>query len=491
MAKPDFRKPELTAMLPVYDMVEACYSGERAIKNAYASNSGGHYNGGGDNSSIAYSPYLPDPSPRNENDEVRAHRYQSYLQRAVFYNVTRRTVSALVGQIFSKYPTYDLNELDYLETDIDGAGQSLVQQAKDVAIQCLLKGGGGLLADMPVNDGVTKASMANGGIRPTVSHYQRESILNWRVSKVGANYKMSLLVLSESYIAEDDGYEQKLGEQLLVLRLVDGFAESEVMQKIDGDWVGQGVNALRDNKGAQLTEIPFYFYGAVNNDAEIDSPPMLDIATLNIAHFRDSADLHESNFIHAQPTLVVTGLDQNWVDEVLSGGIAVGSRSGIMLPVGGNAQLLQSQPTNAISEAMAVKEQQMKALGAKLVESQTGQAKTALQSAQDGADETSVLTTIANNISDAYSKAVRAAARYIGVDDSELYVTMNTQFDFAKLSPDQRAQAVTEYQAGVITFAELRAQLVESEFATIEDAKEAKSIIDQEQANLMMTNEVE
>lgn len=490
MAKPDFIKPELLAMMPVYELVTACYQGERAIKRTTGYNALGAHGNGGGASNFSVSPYLPDPSPASEKYEVRAKRYQDYLNRAVFYNVTRRTVSALVGQIFSKYPTYDLNELAYLEGDIDGSGESLVQQAKDAAIQCLLKGGGGLLADMPVNNGVTRASMASGGIRPTISHYERESIINWRVSKVGAVYKLSLLVLSQSYIAEDDGYEQKLGEQLLVLRLVDGLAESEILQKIDGDWVSQGVNKLKDNKGKQLTEIPFYFYGAVNNDAEIDDSPVYDLAELNIAHFRNSADLEESLFI-SQPTLVVSGLTEQWVNDVLDNGIAIGSRSGILLPEGGSAQLLQPDPNDKIQVAMRHKEEQMKALGAKLVESQSGQAKTALQASQEGADETSVLTTIANNLSDCFTKAVRACGRYVGIDTDGLFVTFNTQFNFSKLSPEQIDRLVGLWQGGAITFGELRSQLVESEFANIESPEEARAIIDEEQGALIYSGDNE
>ena len=490
MAKPDYVKSDLLAMLPVYQLCSDCYEGERAIKRTTGYNYLGAHGNGGGVSNFAVSPYLPDPSPTTEKYEVRAKRYQDYLNRAVFYNVTRRTVSALVGQIFSKYPTYDLNELAYLETDVDGSGESLVQQAKDATIQCLLKGGGGLLADMPVNSGATKASMAKGGIRPTIIHYERESIINWRVSKVGAVHKLSLLVLSESYIAEDDGYEQKLGEQLLVLRLVDGLAESEILQKIDGNWLSQGVNRLTDHSGSQLTEIPFYFYGAVNNDAEIDGSPVYDLAELNVAHFRNSADLEESLFIAGQPTLVVSGLTEEWVKDTLSGGIAIGSRSGILLPQGGTAQMIQAQSDSALFEAMQHKEAQMKALGAKLVET-SKQAKTATEAAQDSADETSTLTTIANNISDAYSKAVRACGRYVGIATDGLFVTLNTQFNFAKMSPEQQAQMVANWQGGAITFAEMRAAMVESEIATIEDSAEAAQTIASEQGAFLDTNEAE
>ncbi len=486
MAKPDFIKPELLAMMPVYELVAACYQGERAIKRTTGYNALGAHGNGGGASNFSVSPYLPDPSPASEKYEVRAKRYQDYLNRAVFYNVTRRTVSALVGQIFSKYPTYDLNELAYLEGDIDGSGESLVQQAKDTAIQCLLKGGGGLLADMPVNSGVTKASMSSGGIRPTINHYERESIINWRVIKVGANYKLGLLVLSESYVKEDDGYEQEVGEQLLVLRLVDGQAESEILRKDNkGDWLSLGVNVLRDHRGSPLAEIPFYFYGAVNNDAEIDDSPMYDIAQLNIHHFMNSADMEEMLFLSATPTLVVSGLTEQWVSEVLEDGIAIGSRSGILLPQGGSAQMLQISADSVIANAMADKEAQMRSLGAKLVQESSGQAKTALQASQEGADETSVLSTISNNLSDCFTKAIRAAARYVGVDDSELYVTFNTQFDFAKLSPEQIDRLMGLWQGGAISFEELRGLLVESEFATNENVEEIRGIIEQEQGALI------
>lgn len=489
MAKPDYIKPELLAVLDTYQLLDDCYAGERAVKGVSPQwiGSGAHNNGGGA-VNIAYSPYLPDPSPRNEDEETRKHRYAAYLKRAVFYNVTRRTTDGLVSAIFSKYPTHTLTNLEYLETDIDGAGQSLMQQAKDASMQCLLKGRGGLLADMPVNGGVSRADMATGRIRPTITNYQPESIINWRTERVGAHIVLSLVVLSESYEVEDDGYEQKMGQQLLVLRLVDGKAESEVLRKGDDGWVSQGINPLTDNVGKPLDYIPFYFYGANNNDANIDDSPMYDIAELNIAHFRDSADYQEANFIAGQPTLVVTGLTQDWVDTVLSGGIAIGSRSGVMLPQGGNAQLLQAQANSSIFESMQHKEQQMQALGAKLIQT-SNQNKTATEAAQDNAEETNTLTSIANNVSDAYTKAVKAAARYIGADDTDLVVTLNTQFNFAKLSPEQRKQLMSEWQGGAITWAEYRQALVENEVATIEDAEDAKATIEQEQANLMFTGD--
>ncbi len=478
-------RPELVDMLDVYRLTSDCYAGEKAIKRISTFASGSHGNGGGASFAFGVSPYLPDPSPANEDESVRQKRYRDYINRAVFYNVTRRTVKAMVGAVFAKYPVFELTGLEILETDVNGAGQTLAQQAKKAMTECLLKGRGGLLADMPINQGVSKADMAKSGIRPTVKLYKAESIINWRLKTIGANTKLSLIVLSESYVKSDNGYEEELGQQLLVLRLnKENKAESEILRKDDGGWVSQGINLLTDQRGQPLDELPFYFFGADNNDAEIDDSPLYDIAQLNVAHFRDSADYQESNFIAGQPTLVVSGLTQQWADEVLTNGVSIGARSGLLLPEGGNAQLLQAQANSVNMEAMRHKEQQMTALGAKLIEP-AEQAKTATEASHDNAEETSVLTNIAYNISDAYTKAVKACARFMGVDDRDLLVTLNTQFNFAKMTPQQRQQLVAEWQAGLITFAEARAALVEDEVATIENPEEAKRVIEQEQGAML------
>lgn len=485
MARPDFIKPELLEMLPVYKLCRDCYSGDRAVKGRVNFGAQSVNNGAGGGRNVAISPYLPDPSPSTESDEIKAQRYNDYVTRAVFYNVTRRTVAAMAGAVFSKYPNLQLGDLTALETDVDGAGQSLMQQAKDAFTNCLLTGRGGFLADMPVIDGASRAQVSSGSIRPNIAHYCSESIINWRYRTFNGIKKTSLIVLAETYVDSDDGFEQTTKPQLLVLRLNDSEqVESEIYRKTDKGWQSLGVNLLKDGYGKPLTEIPFYVYGAVNNDLEPDDSPIYDVAQLNIAHFRNSADYEEGNFIAGQPTLVVTGLTQDWVDDVLDGGIAIGARSGIMLPANASASLLQATANNALMESMLHKEKQMTALGAKLIENNK-QAKTATEAAQDSAEESNTLTNMAYNLSDAYTKAVKACARYMRYDDKDVVVTLNTNFNFAKMDAQARAQLVAEWQSGAITFGEMRGALVESEIATIENAEDAANIIKQEQGALM------
>lgn len=498
MSKPDFTRPELLSVLPAYQLVRDCYHGELAVKGrttyyatAYHHTQVGNYNGGGSGiSSYAKSTYLPDPSPASEPADIAQRRYETYVDRAVFYNVTKRTIKGMVGAVFAKYPVVSVPDaMAYLDVDVDGSGQTLGQQAKLAMTECLITGRGGLLADMPVStSAASQADVKGGKVRPIIVQYGSESIINWRYRRVGALNKLSLVVLSESYVESDDGFEQETGEQLLVLRLDDdNLATSQIYKKSkDGEWVAEAINNILDSSGARLDTIPFYPFGAVNNDLDIDDIPMYDIAHLNIAHFRDSADYQESMFIAGQPTLVVSGLTQQWVNEVLKDGISIGSRSAPLLPVGANAQLLQAATNGALMESMQHKEAQMTALGAKLIE-EGGSTKTATEAAQDNAEESNTLTNIAYNISDAYTKAAKMCASYMGYDDADIVVTLNTNFSFAKMTPEQRQQLMAEWQGGAITWQEYRAALVESEIATIEDAEDARKAIESEQG--VMTTE--
>ena len=54
--------------------------------------------------------YLPKPNPEDRS-EYNAIRYKQYLQRAVWYGVTGRTLDGLVGQAYAKPPVIEIPEL--------------------------------------------------------------------------------------------------------------------------------------------------------------------------------------------------------------------------------------------------------------------------------------------------------------------------------------------------------------------------------------------
>src|SRR5690606_21311999 len=76
----EFQREELTALIPAYELIRDCIAGSRAIKKR------------GDI-------YLPRPNAADKSADNLA-RYDAYITRAMFYNVTRRTLAGLTGQVF-------------------------------------------------------------------------------------------------------------------------------------------------------------------------------------------------------------------------------------------------------------------------------------------------------------------------------------------------------------------------------------------------------
>jgi hypothetical protein len=432
--------------------------------------------------------YLPKPNAADTSEENKL-RYAAYLARAVFYNVTARTLRGLLGQVFSRDSVLTLPEsLTLLEKDVEGSGVDLDQQAKRALSDVLALGRAGLLADFPVANGaVTKADQDSGKIRPLLKLYKPQHIINWRTALFGAKTKLCLVVLRETYDKEDDGFEIQEDVQYRVLRLneneqytvtlyreVIGEAKDASGKKTTA-WVPYGEEiVVQDYSGAPFNEIPFTFIGSENNDSEVDPSPLYDLAVLNLAHYRNSADYEDSVFMVGQPTPWISGLTEQWVKDVLKGGVHLGSRGFLPLPVNSSAGLLQPEPNTLCKEAMDHKERQMVALGAKLVEQKEVQ-RTATEAGQEEAAESSSLSSAVKNVSTAYTQALRWAARFVAkFTDDAIEYELNSDFDLSNMTNEERAQLIKEWQADAISFTEMRWNLSRAgvAFQTDEEAKE-------------------
>lgn len=454
-------RKELKRIMPYYDIIRDCVAGELRIK-------------------FRKEKYLPRPNAADTSPENQA-RYAAYLTRAVYYNVVKRTRGGMVGQIFAREPIIEIPaELDVVKNDATGFGVQLVQLSKEASENVVAHGRCGLFIDYPVTNGpTTKADLAKGDIRPTIKLYEAWNIINWRTMKRGGREILSMVVLEESYIKDDDGFEEKEGKKWKVLRLDDAGAYV-IHEYTENKITTFEVFTPTDSDGNRLTEIPFTFIGADNNDPTIDGPPLFDLASLNIAHYRNSADYEESCYITGQPTPYFTGLTEAWVTNVLKGVIPLGARAAVPLPVGASAGLLQAQANSMPFEAMEHKERQMVALGAKLVE-QTSVQRTATEAGLEHSDETSILSASADNVSDAVTFALKWCGVFVGIQsiadlqkhaiedkqqdagknspDNEFKFELNTEFDLIKLTPQERMQVITEWQAGAISWSEMRANM--------------------------------
>lgn len=431
------------ANVACWQLTEDAAAGERAIKEGREK-------------------YLPRPNPKDTTEENRC-RYDQYLTRAVYYNATGRTLSSLTGLALGRWPEVNLPAaIEDLKDDVSGSGVTLIQQAQQTIGRVLKAGRAGLLVDFPQTEGdVSRAAQISQGLRPTISAWSACDIINWRTRRQNGRTELELLVLSEQY-EEIDEFETKLQTQYRVLRMVGQVYQVEIWRNQKSDdgtdsWQMFGMPVVpKRGDGSPWNQIPFQFVGSVDNDWTVDPAPLYDLAVLNVAHFRNSADYEDSVYLVGQPQFWIAGLDVEWRDHLEKKGIYVGSRSVLTLPANGSAGLLQAEPNTLAKEAMTSKEAQMAALGARLLLA-SGTAKTATQQDSEDTVAHSVLSLVCDNVSGAYTQALKWYATFANVPEDAIEFSIPTDFVTRKADPAEIEALLKLVQAG---------KLPESDFYT-------------------------
>lgn len=436
--------------------------------------------------------YLPCPSGKALSNRTPEEiiRYRNYVMRAIFYNFLARTLVGFVGQVFSREPSVkNPASLAAMVKDATGDGLSLEQLAKEACAEVLSVGRYGLFVDYPTlgPSGASKAQVDDGTARPVIMPYKAEAIIDWEYKKVGAKWVLCYVVLKEEYNHRDkESGRLEVRTQYRVLDIGENnfyrqrVWRDEVSDDSPAGWVTDMESQPIAN-GKSLEEIPFTFIGSVNNDANPDFPPMYDMAKINIGHYRNSADYEESIFYIGQPTFVVTGLTESWYDKMLNKIIRFGSREGIHLNKDAGAQILQAEANTMAKEGMDSKKEQLASMGAEFLRESNTQ-KTATEAAINDSSRTSALSTAAKNVSAAFTFAMEWAAIFQGEAENTVEFKLNSEFDLARMTESERKQLLTEYQANVISWTELRAALHKAGIAT-EDDQTVKKEVEQKEAS--------
>jgi len=276
--------------------------------------------------------------------------------------------------------------------------------------------------------------------------YNAEDICDWQCEQFGSSMKLTMVKLKEYHCSrdEEDIFTVTNDEYWRVLLLKDGIYENRLY--IDEETYTSVIPL--DSEGNPFTFIPFYFVGAIDNRPDVDTAPLLELAELNIKHYRNSADFEESVFLVGQPMVAMTEMNQPWIDQNYPDGIVFGSRMVLMLPENADVKIIQATENTMASKGMAIKEEQMKMLGARLL-TNGGQAETAeaarIRHASDGASA----SILVNNATHAYKNAILAVQLYNGsVTDFEF--KLNTNFFADTMSIDDIMKVVSLWQEGIV-----------------------------------------
>lgn len=464
----DAQRPELEQAMPKYTMIRDCLLGQENIK-------------------MQGELYLPRP---NEDIDIQEdERYRNYIKRAVFLNATGHTQRAVVGKLFAKQPTIELPQtLNPLLKDANGDGLAFDQLLEKCVAETFAFGRCGVYADFRAT-GAEMMSIADAEqLAPTLTFVAAEDIINWQIDK--ATKKVVLVVVREQY-EDRDGYAVRLKSQYRVWQLVNGVLRIRVhrARRQDEMLAAQPTDTRFEvveeytpmlPGGRPWNIIPFVVMGSVNNDWDIDEPPLYQISVYDIALFRNSADIEEAAFLVGQPTLVISNVTQEWADK--NKGFKLGSGRVLVLPdPDSKAMLLQASPDTLIDRLIEEKHKILRNLGAVFVEDMIDDNQTATGAVYQALQTHAPLISTSRNVIEGVHRAVGYAAMFLGIDPEteDIKLKLNSNILDNPLGVTGIQTSLQLWKDGAIAFDELREQLSIQDI-TLHTPDEALAMIEEE-----------
>jgi hypothetical protein len=375
--------------------------------------------------------------------------YVGYLNRALFYPATGRTVAGLTGLVFAKPPTAtnvpalrreEFNDVTLNGTPLASFGMQLCHEA-------LVTGRAGVLIDMP--------PVIAPGQRPYWVLYRAEQITNWRVQRINGKQTLTMVVLREVVEAQgDDQFDLHQVTQYRVLELTGGVYTVTLWREKKNDkneveWVS-GVTLTPQRRGQPLPFIPFYFFTPTGLESDVVPPPLLPLVDVNLSHYRTSADHEHGAHFTALPTPYVTG------HTVKDGEtLAIGSGTAWILPNPAAAcGMLEFTGAGlaSLKELKEEKRQLMVTLGARMLETQpsTQEAYATVRLRHSG--ESSALSVLAEALGQALTQSVKWHLWWEGYELAalvSLQISMNPEIMDELSAEDIRVLVETWQKKGI------------------------------------------
>lgn len=401
--------------------------------------------------------------------EQESEDYARYKGRAVFFNATRRTRDAAVGLIMRKTPEIELEEkVDGMQGDVDLEGGTLVDYVREVTEEMASLGRSGTFIDW-----------SDAESRPYFAFYHAEDIISWEIRRVDGVMRLTRLVLRECSFEwkgstnrdatgkEVDGHTPVTTIRTFTLDPETLTVEGRKQVYHQGAEIETEEQIEMKRRGKQLSEIPFVFHGLDGNRADVPIAPLSDLAAINISHYQTSADLENGRHICGLPTPFAAGFDDD------SDFILGTSHAWVSSDPTAQAGFIEftGQGLSALTDAMKEKQEQMAALGARMLEVQRADAESFETVQLRSNAEQATLISISSAVSATVSKCLQWAAWWYGTGKNQVndfaeknMIVLNTDFVAAKIDGPTLTALVASYQTGAISWPTFYYQLQQGEF---------------------------
>lgn len=415
--------------------------------------------------------YLPQLSGQKEAE------YKAYKERTPFFNATARTIDGLVGMVYRKYPkTAVPAAFQFIADDITLEGESVDLVSKEVLREVITVGRYGLLVEYPqVLEGPPTLAQAQSlNYRPYVVDYEAEQIENWREERVNNKMQPVMVKLREA-VEEWDGYEQSSIGQIRYLILEDGRYIQRVYRKDDkGEWIQFGPDIVPLKNGRPIEFIPFVCFTPNEISLQIEKPPIYDLVTVNLSHYKTCADYENGAHFCGVPTPVLAGFQFEEKDTTVS----LGNNAITSADPSAKWGFLEftGQGLSSLKDLKAEKEAQMAALGSRMLAAEKKQAEAQDTVRLRHAGEGAVLGAMAKTISEGMTKVLQIMADWQGIT-GEIDHELNSDFIDAGMTAQELTALVSSWQMGAMSYDSLHWNLKRGEMlpetSTAEDEQAA------------------
>lgn len=349
--------------------------------------------------------------PRWPNEDKED--YKKRLAVATLLPAYEEAIKQNIGRVFAE-PTVLSDEtpdqIKELAPDIDMEGNRLDVWAQAFFAIGFQYGVAHALVDFPRVDREavkTKADEKAAGSRPYVTMLNPRQIIGWKSKVVKGRVLLTDLRVKEVIIVDGDDFGQTKVEQIrhIMPRKV------EIYRKSKGD-AGESVWAIHEEWETSRDDIPLVTFYTKRTGFMRGSPPLLNLALLNIKHWQSQSE--QDNILHVArvPILSVYGLEEGQE-------LTIGASSAVRFSDRERQGIEYTEHTGSAIGAgktsIADLEHQMRQAGAKLLRTENTSTKSIDQTTEEKMQENSPLFTMASSLEDALDNILQIMAEWIGL----------------------------------------------------------------------------
>jgi hypothetical protein len=374
-----------------------------------------------------YLPQSPGESPAN---------YRNRLQRSVLFNIFGHTVKGLTGFVFRKDPILGDDVPVQIRGDeqgkgghaenIDLAGTHLHVFLRDLMQDAMVAGHAAILVEFPRVDRANYKAERDGEIRPYWIPIKKDNILSWRTTVENGRTILTQVVLKECNYVPDGRFAEKEETRYRVLYRENGVVGFDLLA------ITEDKKVVVVDQGAYPTqaEIPLAEIVTSGRKSIFDSePPLLDLAFLNLAHYRQWSDYDTSIHKTCVPIWITIG---EQIDPDNAGKTQVlGASTGLALPLGADAKYV-SHDGAALGSCKASLDDLMTGManiGMGMMSSEKRVAETEKSKEISKAGTDSQLAISARGLQDGTERALQFHANYLDKKPDGGSITINRDYN--------------------------------------------------------------